>query len=118
MPFSSRLGLATLVRPLGLSGCPILFTCPVGASISGRISDMVVRRAKEARKGIWVPEDRLRAAWLGGLVLIPVSVTLAGFVTTYVDGTVGLVISLVCLFTNGVGVSRPLDICGTDASVH
>ncbi|KAH0830224.1 MFS general substrate transporter [Lanmaoa asiatica] len=90
----------------------------VGAPIAGRISDMVVRRAKEERKGIWVPEDRLRAVWLGGLVLIPVSVTLAGFTTTYVDGIVGLVINLVCLFTNGVGVSRLPDIPGTDASIH
>ena len=105
MPFFSPLGLATLVRPFGLSGCPILTTCPVGAPISGRISDMVVRRAKAERKGVWVPEDRLRAVWLGGLVLCPLSVTLAGIVTTYVDGTVGLVISLLCLFTNGVGVS-------------
>ncbi|KAF8552826.1 MFS general substrate transporter [Imleria badia] len=80
----------------------------VGAPISGRMSDMVVRRAKEQRKGIWVPEDRLRAVWLGGLVLIPISVTLVGFVTTYVDGTVGLVISLVCLFTNGLGVNMVL----------
>lgn len=77
---------------------------PVGAPISGRISDMVVRRGKEQRKGVWVPEDRLRAVWLGGLVLVPISVTLVGFVTTYVDGTLGLVINLLCLFTNGLGV--------------
>ncbi|KAI9459014.1 major facilitator superfamily domain-containing protein [Boletus coccyginus] len=80
----------------------------VGAPISGRMSDMVVRRAKKERNGVWVPEDRLRAVWLGGLVLIPVSVTLAGFVTAYVDGTVGLVISLACLFTNGIGVNMVL----------
>ncbi|KAF8553780.1 hypothetical protein OG21DRAFT_1485197 [Imleria badia] len=47
------------------------------------------REAKEERKGIWVPEDRLRAVWLGGLVLVPLSVTLSGFTTAYVDGMVG-----------------------------
>ena len=51
-------------------------------------------------------------------MLIPVSVTLAGFTTQYVDGTIGLVISLVCLFANGIGVSRSLDISDTDASIH
>ena len=43
-----------------LAGRPILLTCTVGTSISGRISDAAVRRAKEERKGIWVPENRLR----------------------------------------------------------
>jgi hypothetical protein len=101
-----------------LTGRLILLTCTVGAPIGGRISDAVVRRAKEERKGIWVPEDRLRAVWIGGLVLIPISVTLAGFTTKYVDGTIGLVINLMCLFTNGVGVSRFPDISDTDASVY
>ena len=98
--------MAILVRPFGPARCPILLTCTVGAPIAGRLSDRVVRQAKEKRKGVWVPEDRLRAVWLGGLVLIPISVTLAGFTTAYVDGKVGLVITLVCLFFNGVGVSR------------
>ena len=101
-----------------LTGRLILFTCTVGAPIGGRISDAVVRRAKEERKGIWVPEDRLRAVWVGGLVLIPVSVTLAGFTTEYVDGMIGLVINLVCFFTNGLGVSHFSDISDTDASIH
>ncbi|KAG8217168.1 major facilitator superfamily domain-containing protein [Butyriboletus roseoflavus] len=90
----------------------------VGAPVAGYLSDMAVRRAKEERRGVWVPEDRLRAVWLGGLVLVPASVTLAGFTTAYVDGMVGLVINLVCLFTNGMGVSRFPDNSGTDASTH
>ncbi|KAF8451905.1 hypothetical protein L210DRAFT_3626326 [Boletus edulis BED1] len=69
---------------------------------------MVVRRGKKERKGVWVPEDRLRAVWIGQLVLVPISVTLVGLVTTYVDGTIGLVINFVCLFTNGVGVNMVL----------
>lgn len=120
MPFSSQTVLAILVRRLGLAGCPIPLTRTAGAPIAGYISDLAVRRAKEERKGVWVPEDRLRAAWVGGLVLIPLSVTLAGFTTTYVDGMVGLVINLVCLFTNGMGVSysRLPDIPTTDAGTH
>ncbi|KAF9239076.1 major facilitator superfamily domain-containing protein [Melanogaster broomeanus] len=75
----------------------------VGALIGGRLSDMLVRRWKEKREGVWVPEDRLRAAFLGNL-LVPLSVTLAGLATTYIDGPIGLTINLVCLFTNGIGV--------------
>lgn len=76
----------------------------VGAPIGGLMSDAVVRKAQEKRMGLWVPEDRLRAAWLGGLLLVPISITLAGFTTAYVDGKVGLVINIICLFTNGIGV--------------
>jgi len=103
---------------LGLTGHLILLTCTVGAPIGGRISDAVLRRAKEERKGVWVPEDRLRGVWVGGLVLVPISVILAGFTTAYVDGMVGLVINLVCLFANGVGVGCLPNIFGTDASIH
>ena len=112
MHFFSQMVLATLVGSLGTVGHLIPLTGAVGASIAGRISDKVVRQAKEERKGIWVPEDRLRAVWLGGLVLVPLSVTLSGFTTAYISGTVGLVINLVCFFTNGVGVGHFLYIDG------
>jgi MFS family permease len=88
----------------------VLFTCSVGAPIGGRLSDAVVRRAKEKSNRVWVPEERLRAAWLAGLVLVPMSVTLSGFTTAYVDGALGLVINLVCLFNDGAGVSNIPDI--------
>ncbi|KAF9228956.1 MFS general substrate transporter [Gyrodon lividus] len=80
----------------------------VGAPIAGRLSDMVVRRWKDERKGVWVPEDRLRAVYVGGLILVPLSVMVAGLTTTYIDGPVGLAINLVCLFTNGMGVDLVL----------
>ncbi|KAG6375873.1 major facilitator superfamily domain-containing protein [Boletus reticuloceps] len=57
----------------------------------------------KAQRGMG-PEDRLRAVWIGALVLVPISMILSGFTTAYVDGTVGLVINLVCFFTTGVGV--------------
>jgi len=87
----------------------------VGAPIGGRLSDEVVRKAKEKCNRIWVPEERLRAAWLVGLVLVPMSVILAGFTTTYVDGVIGLVINLVCLFNDGAGVNIVLNTIGAYA---
>ena len=51
-------------------------------------------------------------------MLVPVSVTLSGFTTAYVGGTLGLVINLVCFFTNGTGVSRLPDAPDADASFH
>jgi hypothetical protein len=68
------------------------------------MSDHVVVAWREKRGGTWVPEDRLRASLWGAAVLVPVSALLSGITTQYVEGTVGLVINLVCLFVNGLGV--------------
>ncbi|KAF8127199.1 major facilitator superfamily domain-containing protein [Boletus edulis] len=111
LPIAYTIGAKYGVKSEGLIGAlfiPSGLGNFVGAPISGRISDMVVRRGKKERNGVWVPEDRLRAVWIGQLVLIPISVTLVGLVTTYVDGTIGLVINFICLFTNGVGVNMSL----------
>ena len=54
---------------------------------------------------MWYPEDRLRAALLPFATIVPLSVLGFGLVNRFVDGTLGLVLSLVCLFFNGVGVS-------------
>ena len=72
----------------------------------GRISDYVVVKWRRKRKGVWYPEDRLRAA-IGPLaVIIPLSLLAFGLVNKLVDGNLGVVLSLVCLFVNGGGVSR------------
>jgi MFS family permease len=76
----------------------------IGAPIAGRLSDIVVRRWREKRKGVWVPEDRLRATWIGGMFMIPLSIGASGLITTYVGGPVGLWLNLLCLYTNGMGV--------------
>lgn len=76
----------------------------VASAIAGRLSDAMVEKRKVARKGIWVPEDRLRIILTGGL-FVPLSVGLSGLVTTYIPGPLGLVLNLLCLFMNGVGVS-------------
>jgi MFS family permease len=76
----------------------------VGAPVAGRLSDIVVRKWGLRRKGVWYPEDRLRATWIGGLFMVPLSVGASGLLTTYVGGPVGLSLNLLCLFINGMGV--------------
>ena len=81
----------------------VFFT--VGATIIGRISDYTVIKWRKKRKGVWYPEDRLRAALLPFATIVPLSVLGFGLVNRFVDGMLGLVLSLLCLFFNGVGVS-------------
>lgn len=75
-----------------------------GSPIAGRLSDIVVRQWREKRKGVWFPEDRLRATWIGGLFMVPLSVGASGLITTYVGGPIGLSLNLLFLFMNGMGV--------------
>ena len=77
----------------------------MGATIIGRISDYTVIEWRKKRKGVWYPEDRLRASLLPFATIVPLSVLGFGLANRFVDGTLGLVLSLVCLFFNGVGVS-------------
>ena len=65
----------------------------------------MIKKWRKKRAGKWVAEDRLRAASLGATWLIPFSLALFGVANAYVDGTLGLVLCLVCLFINGIGVS-------------
>jgi hypothetical protein len=80
----------------------------VGAPIAGRISDRMIVAWREKRNGQLVPEDRLRAALPGALVLLPLSVFLSGVFTHYVAGTTGLMLNMVCLFISGIGVRTAL----------
>ena len=83
-------------------------TLLVGAAIFGRISDSTVIKWRKGRGGIWYPEDRLRASAIPFAVLIPLPVLFFGLVNKFVDGPLGLFVSLICLFVHGVGVSVPL----------
>ena len=48
----------------------------------------------------------MRAAIIPMVVLIPLSLLAFGLVNRFVDGNLGMGLSLVCLFINGGGVSR------------
>ena len=76
----------------------------VGAPIAGRVSDPMIKNWRKKWAGKWVAEDRLRAAFVGAMWFIPLSIALFGIANAYIDGTLGLVICLVCLFINGIGV--------------
>jgi MFS family permease len=84
----------------------------IASPIAGRLSDAMVEKWKARRKGTWVPEDRLRAVLVGGL-LVPLSVCLSGLITTYIAGTSGLVLNLLCFFMNGIGVDFVLTPIGS-----
>lgn len=102
---SSQTVWETLVSAYHGDHCSLMLSLIVGAPIAGRLSDIVVKRWREKRKGVWFPEDRLRATWIGGLFMIPLSIGASGLITTYVGGPVGLWLNLLCLYTNGMGVS-------------
>ncbi|OJA12284.1 hypothetical protein AZE42_11055 [Rhizopogon vesiculosus] len=76
----------------------------LGSPVAGRVSDIVVRKWRVRRKGVWYPEDRLRATWIGGLFMVPLSIGASGLLTAYVSGPIGLSLNLLCLFINGMGV--------------
>ena len=65
---------------------------------------MVIKWRKK-RGGVWYPEDRLRASLVPFAVLTPFSVLVFGLANKFIDGPVGLFISIICLFINGLGVS-------------
>ena len=77
----------------------------VGSAIVGRVSDHIVIKWRRHRKGIWYPEDRMRAAVIPFAILVPMSVLCSGLVNKFVDGNMGLALSLLFVFFNGGGVS-------------
>ncbi|KAI6119671.1 major facilitator superfamily domain-containing protein [Pisolithus croceorrhizus] len=48
----------------------------LGAYISGRLSDVLIKKWRAKRNGVWCPEDRLRGVYIGALYLTPLSVSL------------------------------------------
>jgi len=96
---------------IGACYLPASIGSMVGVAIVGRVSDHIVIKWRRKRKGVWYPEDRLRAALVPLAVLIPLSLLTFGLVNKFVDGNLGLVLSLVCLFVNGGGVDMVFAIC-------
>ncbi|KIK41378.1 hypothetical protein CY34DRAFT_806099 [Suillus luteus UH-Slu-Lm8-n1] len=85
----------------------------IGAPLAGRLSDVVLRKWQKKRRGVWSPEDRLRAIWIGGLFMVPLSIGVSGLLTAYVGGPIGLLLNLLCLFVNGMGVIFVLNPIGS-----
>ncbi|KAG0701562.1 major facilitator superfamily domain-containing protein [Suillus ampliporus] len=85
----------------------------IGAPLAGRLSDVVVKKWRKKRKGVWFPEDRLRATWIGGLFMVPLSIAASGLLTTYVGSPIGLWLNLLCLYTNGMGVDFVMNPIGS-----
>ncbi|KAG2139128.1 major facilitator superfamily domain-containing protein [Suillus bovinus] len=83
--------------------------CFTGALVSGRLSDTVVRKCREKHGGAWYPEDRLRATWIGGLFIVPLSIVASGLLTTYIGGPIGLALNVLCLYAMGMGVDLVID---------
>jgi len=83
----------------------------VGVTIVGRVSDHIVIKWRRKRKGVWYPEDRLRATIAPLAIIIPISLLAFGLVNKFVDGDLGLLLSLFCLFVNGGGVDVTYAIC-------
>ncbi|VDC03564.1 unnamed protein product [Peniophora sp. CBMAI 1063] len=79
----------------------------IGAPIAGRLSDIIIIRAR-AKRGTWVPEDRLRASVPGVAALVPISLLGFGLTIRFIPGTAGLVVCLVLLFIHGVGIDYSL----------
>ncbi|KAG1834358.1 major facilitator superfamily domain-containing protein [Suillus subalutaceus] len=85
----------------------------IGAPLAGCLSDVVISKWQKKRKGVWSPEDRLRATWIGGMFMVPLSIGVSGLLTAYVGGPIGLVLNLLCLFVNGIGVVFVLNPIGS-----
>lgn len=93
--------LGACFLPNGLGDC-------VGAPLAGRISDYLVVKYKARRGGVWCPEDRLRVSLYAAWTIVPLSALFFGLCCDFVGGNVGLALTLVCLFANGVGVQMVL----------
>ncbi|KAH9917966.1 major facilitator superfamily domain-containing protein [Fomitopsis serialis] len=92
---------------VGLLFLPVGIGNIIGAPLAGKLSDMTVVRWRAKRKGVWVPEDRLRASLLGS-VLAPASTLACGLLTEFVPGRLGIALNVVALFINGIGVDLAL----------
>ncbi|PPR07301.1 hypothetical protein CVT26_012420 [Gymnopilus dilepis] len=82
-----------------------------GAALVGRISDRTVISWRKKRGGIWYPEDRLRASLIPFALIVPIPLVLYGLANQFVDGTLGLVLCLICLYINGIGVEMAFGPC-------
>lgn len=75
----------------------------IAAQFTGRYSDYTLAYWLK-RRGHYVPEDRLRAVFWGGGLILPGSVLAIGWVMERVEGAAGLTLAVLLLLTNGIGL--------------
>ncbi|KAF8499333.1 MFS general substrate transporter, partial [Hysterangium stoloniferum] len=98
---------------IGLCFLPAGLGDITGALIAGRLADIAIIRGRRRRQGKWIPEDRLLATIPGLLLLMPCALIILALSISFVPGGIGLTISLVCLFFNGMGVDMTIGPCST-----
>lgn len=72
--------------------------------VTGRYADWTLKYWLKRRQGVYIPEDRLRATLVGAGGILPGSVLALGWVLDRVEGKVGLGLTVVLLFLDGVGL--------------
>ncbi|KAF8590676.1 MFS general substrate transporter [Ramaria rubella] len=85
----------------------------VGSRLSGYLSDATVARWIKRRSSLRVPEDRLRASLVAGGIVTPISLIGAGLTMQFWTNAGGLAMSLVFLFTGGMGLIGVIAVCNT-----
>lgn len=111
VPFSYTIGAAYhITDPASIGTCFLSSSLGniLGAPLGGKVSDKVVMRWRLQRKGIWYPEDRLRASFPAALFAVPLSVVACALGIACIPGPIGLMVCLVGLFVNGIGVDAVL----------
>ncbi|GEM11038.1 MFS transporter [Rhodotorula toruloides] len=107
VPLSQTLAPRYNITNAAILGCFYLAQGVGNATASrytGRYADWTLKRWLKRRGGVYVPEDRLYAALLGGGFILPCSVLALGWVLDKGTGKVGLAFAVVLLFIDGIGL--------------
>ncbi|KAI0776371.1 MFS general substrate transporter [Irpex lacteus] len=90
---------------IGAMCIPVGLGNVIGSSWAGPYSDRVLISLRKGRNGVWIGEDRLRATYLGGAVLAPMSILVSGLLTQFWKGNGSFIPNMICLIVNGIGVA-------------
>jgi len=74
------------------------------AQIAGKYADYTLKRWKAKRKGVYIAEDRLRAAIEGGCFVLPLCIIALGWTVEKASGKGGIAACVLLLFFDGVGL--------------
>jgi hypothetical protein len=65
---------------------------------------LIVIEGTGANPNKLLPEDRLIVAFVGAILLVPVPILVFGLASNFLEGKVGIIVTVVCLFIGGAGV--------------